>query len=258
MKKFFSLLAVMAFLTMATRAWAVDPVLPVAQKAYATFSDTTALSVEFDLYTHQDGKEYTFGTGGNYTTTTESIQFDVSTVTPGKTYFNGETPEFAKGTVFARVQTNAGQKKAGTSILMFTKNTTNDNGDYKVKYDNGAQYQGLIRKTNTSTFAIGDNAPIEMRFFVKSAAPTTYPTTMNIEADNGNEKYIADQAQTGYTTAESKIGRSGQAGGIWGGTNEYGDYYGSDMIIFFGAWFKTVFDGDEFGTESINVVTATE
>ncbi len=259
MKKVFSLLAVLALVCMATNVvWAVDPVVPAVQKAYAVFADTTALEVDFDLYTHQPGKTYTF-TGeenANYTSTVASIQFDLSTVTPGKTYFNNEQPDFAKGTVFARVKTNAAQKKAGTNILMYTKNKI-DSTDYQVKYTNPDQYQGLIRKTNTTTFATGDNAPIEMKFYTKTDAPTTYPTTMSINANAGNEKYLADQSQTNYTTAESKIGQSGQAGGIWGG-NDNGDWYGSDMIIFFGAWFKTVFDGDEFGTETINIVTSAE
>ena len=262
MKKVFSFLAVLALVVMASSSvWAIDPVVPTVQKAYATFTDSTALRVDFDLYLHQDGKAYTFSgeTGANYTSTVNDIQFDVSTVHPGRTYFENEAPEFAKGTVFARIQTNAAQKKAGTKILMYTKNTTTDNGDYKVKYTNNEQYQGLIRKTNNSTFAIGDNAPIEMQFFNKAAAPTTYPTTMDINAEGGNERYIADNQQKGYVTGtDDLIGKSGQAGGIFAGHNNYGDYYGADVIVFFGAWFKTVFDGDEFGTESINIVTVTE
>ena len=85
----------------------------------------------------------------------------------------------------------------------------------------------------------------------------THPLPLPVR--EGSEYTQEQHSADGVTTPLPHIiGKSGQAGGILAGHDTYGDYYGSDVLIFFGAWFKTVFDGDEFGTESINIVTVTE
>lgn len=251
MKKVFSLLAVLAVTVfMASSVWAA---LPVAQKAYANFA-AEDLSVGFELYTHQDGKDYTFGEGGNYNTTVNDIQFDTSKVLVGTT-----TASFAPGTVFARVTSNLTKQKASTTLYMFTRNSTTA-GDYKAKYSDNTKYTGLIRKGNTTTYAAGDNAPIEMHFAKVSVAPTTYPTSMSQDADAYGDKYLADRAASDFTTDNATIGKSGVTGGIWTG-NAAGDvkhYTAEDVIVFFGARFDNVFAGDEYGTECINIVTSAE
>ena len=251
MKKVFSFLAVLALVVMASSAvWAA---LPIAQKAYANFA-AEDLSVGFELYTHQDGKEYTFGTGGNYTTTVEDIQFDVSNVLIGTT-----TASFAKGTVFARVTSNLNKIKAGTTLYMFTRNST-ATGQYKANYNDNTHYVGLIRKGNTDTYADGDNAAIEMHFVKKSEASTSYPTTMSQDGDAYGDKYLGDKAASDFTEDNATIGTSGVGGGIWignaaGGVKHYVD---EDVIVFFGARFNNVFAGDQYGTECINIVTSAE
>ena len=256
MKKVFSLLAVLAVTVfMASSVYAA---LPVAQKAYATFA-AEELSVGFELYAHQDGKEYTFGTGGNYTTTVNDIQFDVSNVAVGTA-----DSSFAKGTVFARVTSNLNKQKAGTTIYMFTKNST-ASGNYqakagKVDSSGVTTYSGLIRKGNTATYAPGDHAALEMHFAKVSEAYKTYPTDMSLEATDYGDKYMVDKANSDFGTgAYAIIGTSGVGGGIWVGQESGVQHYVSeDVIVFIGARFDNVSAGDEYGTECINIQTTTE
>jgi len=260
MKKLFSLLAVLAVTVFIGGTAFTADTLPTTQKAYATFASED-LSVSFDLYAHIDGEEYTFtGDTGtiNYPDTAKvpSIEFDLSNVKVGTT-----TVSFAKGTVFARVKSNLTKKTAGTNIYMFTTSTRTAAGEYQAKYNDDTHYSGLIRKGNKSTYAPGDNAPIEMHFVKKSEAPTTYPTSMSQDADAYGDKYLSDIAASDFADGSNAlIGTSGVKGGIWIGNNtSWKDYsLDEDVIVFFGAKFDNVFAGDEYGTECINILTSAE
>ena len=261
MKKVFSLLAVLAVtVLMASRVWAA---LPTAQKAYANFG-AEELSVNLELYTWQPNKHYTFGTGGDYTETTDKILFTLKDVNIGSADVS-----YSSGTVFARISSNLKKQRPNTTIYMYTKSTfTATAGDYEAKNpreeEGNTLYSGLVRTTNSTAYLDGDYAPIEMTFKKisdESIADGSYISTMSDKGDQYGEKYLVDHADSNFGDgAYAIIGISGSNGGIWTGTGE-GEaqhYTDEDVIVFFGAKFNNVFAGDVFGNDSINIVTSAE
>ncbi len=257
MKKFFSLLAVLAVTVfMGSTVFAA---LPNPQKAYAEFGETS-LDIDFQLYNYTTNT-YTFGTGGNYPATgnAEKILFSVADVAIGTT-----TVSYSSGTVFAKVSSNLTTQRPNTTIYMFTRSTDTAAGDYQAvnpRTENSKTlYSGLVRTTNKTSYLDGDYAPIEM-MFTRATDNVAYPTSMSIDANAGNEKYLKDRADSDFTAAYATIGISGSSGGIWLGQTQQGaDYYSldDDVIIFFGARFHNVYAGDIYGTNVINIVNSAE
>lgn len=265
MKKFFSFLTVLTVTVfMATTAFAD---INIVKSAYASFPEVT---MEFDvtLYTWESGKDFTTYTGEG----AESIAFDISGITLGS-----DTPQWASGNVFAKIHSNLSVQQAGTTVYMYTKNTTD--GDYKANAgrveDWGGTivtlYNGLVRKGNTTTYQPGDLAPLYVKCKRISDANNDYksvkPTDFSAEEPFNGSRLLVDYSDSPFSTLTDNarvIGTSGINGGIWVG---YGDsgfgpmnwYAGSeDVIMFFGAKFDHVTGGSEYGTTTIKFVQSIE
>ena len=263
MKKIFGLLTVLtATVFMATSVFAD---VNIVKSAFASFA-AVPLTFDVNLYTWESGKDFIDG----YTTSVESIAFDVSGVTLGSA-----TPQWAGGTVFAKISSNLSIQQSGTTVYMFTKNTT-ATSDYKanagrVDGDN-TLYSGLVRKGNTSTYQAGDLAPLFVKCKKVSDANASYKTTLpaNFSAEElyDGSRVLVDYSDSNFATLQDfmrVIGTSGINGGLWVG---YGSdpstapatnwFVNEDVIVFFGALFDHVASGDEYGTTTINFVQTIE
>ena len=262
MKRILGLLTVLtATVFMATSAFAD---INIVKSAFASFSEV-AMVFDVTLYEWQTGKDYSTYTG----TGAESIAFDVSGVTLGNT-----SAQWAGGTVFAKVHSNLTSQQAGTTVYMFTKNTT-ATGDYKANAGrtSGSDtfYSGLVKKGNTTTYQPGDLAPLFVKCKKVTDANESYksalPTDFSGEEPFNGSRILADYSDSNFSTLADNarvIGKSGSNGGIWVGYGEsYGvtsDWYAGneDVIIFFGANFDHVTGGSEYGTTTINFVQSIE
>ena len=263
MKKFFSLLAVLTITVfMATSAFAD---INIVKSAFASFA-AVPLTFDVNLYTWQSGKDFIDG----YTTPVESIAFDVSGVTLGSA-----TPQWAGGTVFAKIHSNLAIQQAGTTVYMFTKNTT-ATGDFKANAGrtdgDNTLYSGLVRKGNTATYQQGDLAPLFVKCKKVSDANASYKTALpaNFSAEElyDGSRILVDYSDSNFATLQDfmrVIGTSGINGGLWVG---YGSdpstapatnwFVNEDVIVFFGALFDHVTAGSEYGTTTINFVQSVE
>lgn len=264
MKKFFSLLAVLTVtMFMAGSAFAD---INIVKSAFASFSEV-AMVFDVTLYEWQTGKDYSTYTG----TGADSIAFDVSGVTLGNT-----SAQWAGGTVFAKVHSNLTSQQAGTTVYMFTKNTT-ATGDYKANAGRTSGedtfYSGLVRKGNTTTYQDGDFAPLFVKCKKVSDANASYksalPADFSAEEPFNGSRILVDYSDSNFSTLADLsrvIGKSGVNGGIWVGygsdpsTAPATDWYAGneDVIIFFGANFDHVTSGSEYGTTTINFVQTIE
>lgn len=259
MKKFFSLLTVLTLTVfMAGSAFAE---VNIVKSAFATFAEV-ALVFDVNLYEWVQNKDYTTYTG----TGAESIAFDTSGITLGS-----DTPQWAGGTVFAKISSNLTTQQAGTNIYVYTKNTT-ATGDYKANagrfVDDMTLYNGLVRKGNTTTYQPGDLAPLFIKCKRVSDANTNYksalPANFSAEELYDGSKILVDYSDSNFGTlidALKVIGTTGTNGGIWIGFGDIGInwYAGSeDVIMFFGALFDHVTGGSEYGTTTINFVQSIE
>ena len=259
MKKFFSLLAVLALVATVSSSAFAD--INIVKSAFASFA-TVPMEFDVQLYTWQSGKDFTTYTGEGV----ESIAFDVSGVTLGN-----ETAQWAGGTVFAKIHSNLAIQQAGTTVYMFTKNTT-ATGDFKANAGrtdgDKTLYGGLVRKGNTTTYQDGDLAPLFVKCKKVQDANTSYksalPTDFSAEALYDGSRIVADYSDSNFATLQDfmrVVGTSGIDGGLWVG---YGNdpatnwFVNEDVIMFFGATFDHVTGGDEYGTTTINFVQSIE
>lgn len=263
MKKFLGLLTVLtATFFMATSAFAD---VNIVKSAFASFA-AVPLTFDVNLYTWESGKDFIDG----YTTTVESIAFDVSGVTLGN-----DTPQWAGGTVFAKISSNLSIQQSGTTVYMFTKNTT-ATSDYKANAGrtdgDKTLYGGLVRKGNTTTYRDGDLAPLFVKCKKVSDANASYksalPTNFSAEELYDGSRIVADYSDSNFATLQDfmrVVGTSGINGGLWVG---YGSdpstapatnwFVNEDVIMFFGATFDHVTAGSEYGTTTINFVQSVE
>ena len=259
MKKFFSLLTVLTITVfMATTSFAE---VNIVKSAFASFAEVP-LTFDVNLYTWESGKDFIDG----YTTTVESIAFDTSGVTLGS-----DTPQWAGGTVFAKISSNLTSQQAGTNIYVYTKNAT-ATGDYKANagriVENNTLYNGLVKKGNTTTYQQGDLAPLFVKCKKVSDANTNYKTALpaNFSSEElyDGSKILVDYSDSNFGTlidALKVIGTTGTNGGIWVGFGDPGiNWYAGneDVIMFFGALFDHVTGGSEYGTTTINFVQTIE
>lgn len=264
MKKILGLLAVLTVTVfMATSAFAD---INIVKSAFASFNEV-AMVFSVDLYEWESGKDFSTYTG----TGEDSIAFDVSGITLGNT-----TPQWAGGTVFAKVHSNLTAQQSGTTVYMFTKNTT-ATGDYKANAGrtsgSDTLYSGLVKKGNTTTYQPGDLAPLFVKCKKVSDANASYksalPADFSAEDPYNGSRILADYSDSTFATLQDLarvIGISGPNGGIWVGygsdpstapaTNWYAG--NEDAIIFFGANFDHVTGGSEYGTTTINFVQSVE
>ena len=263
MKKIFSLLTLLTLTVfMSTTAFAD---INIVKSAFASFS---AVPMEFDvtLYEWVKDKDFTTYTG----TGADSIAFDLSGVTLGN-----ETAQWAGGTVFAKIHSNLSIQQDGTTVYMYTKNTTD--GEYKANAPRTetwetttvSLYSGLVRKGNTTTYQAGDYAPLYIKCKKVTDANTSYksalPADFSGEQHYDGSRILADYSDSNFSTLADLarvIGISGTNGGIWvgyGGDPAANWYSGiEDVIMFFGANFDHVTSGSEYGTTTINFVQSIE
>ncbi|MCR4662711.1 MAG: hypothetical protein K5622_02340 [Endomicrobiaceae bacterium] len=262
MKKFFSLLAVMALVVMASSSVWADAF--ATKKAYVTFS-SEALTFNVKIYDFVADQAWDAYTGTEAT----SISFDTTGITLGSA-----TPFNAMGQTIAIVSSNLTAQQAGTTVYMYTRNNS-DTGAYKA---NAARtetwgttevtlFNGLARKGNTSTYQVGDLAPIKIKCAKSSEASTAaLPADFwSLDASSGVRMVLDknDSIFASYPDNAKVIGKSGATGGIWVGYGDSGygtsDWYANEkVIIFFEAQFTNVMGGSEYGTETITFNQAVE
>ena len=268
MKKFFGLLTVLAVTVfMVTSAFAAN--ISIKKAAYASFGEV-AMAFDVNLYEWVEDQDFTTYTG----TGEDAIAFDTSGITLGNA-----TAQWAGGTVFAKIHSNLTAQPAGTTVYMYTKNTTNENG-YAANAgrtkDGKTLYSGLVRKGNSTTYQDGDLAPLFVKCKKVSDANTDYksalPTDFSAEEPYTGSRILADFSDTGFGDLPENarvIGTSGVNGGVWvgygvpansaEGTPASNWYAGNeDVIMFFGANFDHVIGGSEYGTNTIKFVQSIE
>ena len=264
MKKVFSFLAVLALVSMVSSS-VFAAFTGVSKTAKAIFAEQE-LIFDVELYDWVSGKDYTFGTGGAYTQQADYINFDTNIE------LGVEDVQKSSGTTFARIHSNLVEQSAGTTIIMFSSNTKTDSV-YKANAANDNKYRGLIRKGNTSSYVLGDHAPLYMMSVKVSSATenfkTTLPTFSSYETYSA-VRTIYDIADNDWSTIDRDafkvIGVSGSKGGIWlgGEFNNQGAFATKwfsgkeDAILFFQAEFSNISAGDEFGTDTLFFQIATE
>lgn len=264
MKKVVSLLAVLALVgTLSSYAFAD---INIVKSAFASFAEVP-MTFSVDLYEWVSGKDYTTYTG----TGADSISFDVSGVTLGNI-----TSQWASGDVFAKINSNLTSQQAGTTVYMYTKNTT-ATSDYKANAGRpdgtNTFYSGLVKKGNTTTYKEGDFAPLFVKCKKITEANESYkdakPADFSGEEPYNGSRILVDYSDTNFGTLPDNarvIGMSGVGGGVWvgygvpqGGTDPSNWYAGNeDVIMFFGANFDHVTGGSEYGTTTINFVQSVE
>ena len=256
MKKFFSLLAVLALVSMVSSS--VFAAAFSTKHAYVTFS-SEALSFDVKIYDFVADKAWAAYSGAE----ASAISFDTTGITLGSA-----TPFNAMGQTIAIVSSNLTAQQAGTTVYMYTRNSV-DTGNYKANAPridgSDSLYSGLVRKGNTSTYQVGDFAPIKIKCQKSSEASTAaLPADFWSAEMYDGVRMLADKNDSTFATAGDNakaIGKSGATGGIWVG---YGNdpatnwYVNEKVIIFFEAQFTNVMGGSEYGTETITFNQAVE
>lgn len=258
MKKFFSLLAVLALVSMVSNS--VFAAAFSTKKAYVTFA-SEALSFDVKIYDFVANQAWDAYSGTEAT----SISFDTTGITLGSA-----TPFNAMGQTIAIVSSNLTAQQAGTTVYMYTRNFV-DTGNYKANAPRidgtDSLYSGLVRKGNTSTYQLGDYAPLKIKCQKSSEASTAALPADFWDAEMFNGvRMLADKNDSTFATAAEQtksIGRSGATGGIWVGYGEdhgvTSNWYANEkVIIFFEAQFTNVMGGSEYGTETITFNQAVE
>lgn len=246
MKKFLSLVAVMAVAVMASSTvWAAS-FTSTSKAARATFG-VSDLVFEVNL-------KHWSGTGTyNAQTTATQINFDASDVTLGTTTVSG-----AISKDYALIHSNLSQQPANTIVYIYTNNKSNTTNFVAVSSGTNG-YSGLVRKGQNATYVDGDYATIQTKCVQISSANVTYNTTngpkdaefLNDDQYNG-DRWLEDKSTTGFTAANNIIGKGGVGGGIWQSSGDWGTTYSSeDIVMFFKANFHSVNGGDEYGTDTI-------
>ena len=250
MKKFFSLLAVMALVVMASSSvWAAA----LAQKAArVTF---TAAAIQFDVAL------YHWGGSGSYETgqaTATQINFVPSDVTLGTV-----TPSTSTSSDYALITSNLSQQPANTHVYVYTDNV-NNSSDFKAKSPSTTAdgYNGLVRKGNGDTFVDGDYATVITKCVAVSSANANYNTTngprdavFDYDGQSSGDRWLADKSTTGFNSQANVIGKGGVGGGIYIGAENSSyatNWYSTEQVVmFFRAIFHSVNGGDEYGTDTI-------
>jgi len=164
MKKFLSLVAVMAVAVMASSTvWAAS-FTSTSKAARATFG-VSDLVFEVNL-------KHWSGTGTyNAQTTATQINFDASDVTLGTTTVSG-----AISKDYALIHSNLSQQPANTIVYIYTNNKSNTTNFVAVSSGTNG-YSGLVRKGQNATYVDGDYATIQTKCVQISSANVTYNTT---------------------------------------------------------------------------------
>lgn len=287
MKKFFSLLAVLALVSMVSSVvWAAE-VLPTPKTAYAEFGEGE-INITVDLYSLPD--TYTTNYYQNINSgSVDRIEFKID----NNFTLGSQTVYQSTATVFAKIKTNLttmGGASSNKNLYMYTSNKTNTPTNYKVNGDGNRRTEqwgdiyykfcnGLIRKDGKATKDAGstasdycdsgDYATIKMQFikaedadaegkrYTKTNLPDVYHQDEWSLKGLKNLFDINDRQVSGESLVSIKnmslIGKSGLTGGVYCGQEGANIWYSGskDVIIFFGAEFVNVVGGDTYSTNTI-------
>lgn len=257
MKKFLSLVAVMALVAMVSSTVFAAPYS--TQKARAIF---TASAVEFTVNLHH------WGGSGSYASqpAATAINFDAADVTLGTVNVSSSVSKD-----YALIHSNLNQQPANTVVYVYTNNksTATTNTFVAVSSGTSTGFNGLVRKGQSSTYVDGDYAPIITKCVTVSSANINFNTAAGPKAATflNNDQYegdrwLADKSTAGFVNSENIIGKGGVGGGIYIGNHNPATnpnwYSAEDVVMFFKANFNSVNGGDEYGTDTITFNTVVE
>ncbi|MBO7610941.1 MAG: hypothetical protein J6T23_01885 [Elusimicrobia bacterium] len=249
MKKFFSLLAVFALVSMAGTAFAAPTAEGDPKTALATFTGGS-ISFSADLYTWNS--TYTGGTATNITWNTTGIELGSS------------TEQFKCADVYALIQSTI--TAASGKVWVYQDNQNNSDTRFKVADDkprhDGTEtlFSGLVRGNSGGGDGDGNFAPLAAFYKPLSEAKTgikTLPTQFPPSGEGSYGVYwFKDVHDSNYTPKESYTLVATSAGNFVG----FGapDFVKEPVVMFFGAKFKNVLGGDTYGTNSITFVSEIE
>lgn len=248
MKKFFSLLAVLALVSMAGTAFAT-PSVEGTKTAIATFTGGD-ISFSADLYNWN--ATYTGSTATNITWTTDGITL------------GSNTAQFKCADVYALIKSTI--TAASGKVWVYQDNRNNTDTKYKVASDkprhDGANtlFSGLVR--GNSSGGDGNFAPLAAYYRKISEAKTAITTLPTQFPPSGTGNYgvywFKDLGDSDYT-AKDPYTLVATSAGNFVGNGAYGkDYVKEDVVMFFGATFTNVLGGDTYGTNSITFVSEIE
>ncbi len=252
MKKVFSLLAVLALVSMVSSS-----VFAAAFATKAARAIFTAAAIQFDVDLYRWGGSGSYETGQAAAT---QINFEASDVTLGST---SDSPSISKD--FALITSNLNQQPANTVVYVYTDNKNNTSDFVAVSSDASTGFNGLVRKGQSAAYVKGDYAPIITKCVAVSSANANYNTTngprdavFNNDEQWQGDRWLADKSTTGFDDADNIIGKGGVGGGIWIG-KDGSDWFSTEKVVmFFKAVFNSVNGGDEYGTDTIKFNTVVE
>lgn len=252
MKKFFSLLAVLALVSMAGTAFAatLDNTTTglTPKQAFATFEDTGTIEFSADLYVWT----------GNYDvkTSTNAINWTTTGITLGSSDVQWKNSN-AYCLVSSTITTKSGV------VYIYTDNKHNAS-PYTAATSESLYFNGLIR-ADSNGGAPKNFAPIKCWYDRLSHAKTAYTSAQPVINDSSasyptrNLNDIGTVAPAGYPFVKEQNVMSNKDGNFVGtAAGPTYEYAAEDVVIFFGAGFTNVLGGDSFGTTSINFSTIAE
>lgn len=237
MKKFISLLAVLALVTVvsSTSFAAVD----LTTQSVADFSGQGQITLTFVLKKISDNSEVS------------SIQWDIASI-PLKTV----TENYTTSTVYAELSSNV--TKANGAIYMYQNNKAD--GTYKANTGrtDGAKtvYNGMV---NTATHGgeVRGFLPMVYQITTTKATPTFGANPQSVEGT----RYFNDQDDTGFASNMNYV-TIANVGGLVKGINNDGCYNfpngETSGYMYFGAQFSNIYGGDVWGTDKIKIVSSAE
>ncbi|MBR3628527.1 MAG: hypothetical protein IKN42_06765 [Elusimicrobia bacterium] len=248
MKKFFSLLAVLALVGMVSSAVWAAPTTEATHTALASFSGGT-ISFSADLYNWNS--TYTGTTATNITFNTDGF------------ILGSSTPVFKCASVYALIQSNITASTGKVWVYQDNKNNSDSKYVATTGRTDGSNtlVSGLV-KANSGGSKAEHFAPLKAYYKKLSDAKnviTTLPTQFPPDGvgeygvynfvDKGDSNYVAKDPYTLIATGD----------GNYVGTNEWGrNYVKEDVVMFFGATFTNVLGGDSYGTNSITFISEIE
>lgn len=248
MKKFFSLLAVLALVGMAGTVFAAPAVEGDPKTAIASFSGGS-IAFSADLYNWN--ATYTGTTATNITWTTSDIPLGSS------------TEKFKCADVYALIKSTI---TAATGKVWVYQDNRNNSDTYKAASDKPRHdgsttlFSGLVK--GNSGGGDGNFAPLAAYYRKISEAKTAITTLPTQFPPSGEGNYgvywFKDLGDSDYT-AKDPYTLVATSAGNFVGNGQYGkDYVKEDVVMFFGAKFTNVLGGDTYGTNSITFVSEIE
>ena len=239
MKKFFSLLAVLAVTVfMGSTVFAAPKTIGSVVSSIANFSGAGEVSFSMDLKKISDD------------TSVDSIQWDVANIPLGV-----DATDWTTSTVYAVI--SATVTKANNAVYMYQDNK---NGTSYVAVSSRTEsgkgiYSGMVNKATQG----GDYRGYIPMVFCSTTTKST-PNFGTEPEDVAGTRYFIDKSNTDFADQTNYI-TIANTGGLVGGVTSGGDCFniGSNTgYMYFGGLFKNILGGDDWGTDSINIVSTIE